>query len=191
MAVSPLAGDSWDLRVILRTMIPLLAVLSLVGLGAGSILETFAEEFIANPALIIMLPVVIAMGGNLGAIMASRLSTGLHVGQMTARLHDRYVLSHSVAVIALAATISFAMGVLAHLIGNVFGPGLITMARTLLVAVTTGLLLSLVVIVVAVSTTIISYRNGFDPDDTAIPVVTTSCDILGIIILTGTALVFL
>lgn len=172
-------------------MIPLLALMALIGLGAGSILETYAEQFIENPALIIMIPVVIDMGGNLGAILASRLSTGLHVGQMAPRFRDRYAAAHSIAVIALALTISAAMGVLAHLIGNVFGAGTLTLGRTLLVAITAGGLLSFVVIAVGIGATILSYRQGYDPDDTAIPVVTTACDILGIIILTGTALLLL
>lgn len=177
--------ESWGLNDILKTMVPLLTVMALVGIAAGSVLETFAEDFITNPALVVMIPVVIGMGGNLGSILASSISTGLHTGRTEPTFTDKYVISHSIAVIALATTISAATGILAHLIGNTLGGGTLALTKTLQIAMASGLTLSLFVIIFGVGATILPYRHGINPDDTALPVVTTACDILGVLILTG------
>jgi cation transporter-like permease len=42
-------------------------------------------------------------------------------------------------------------------------------------------LLTAIVIVISVFVARFSFENGFDPDNTVIPVVTTLCDVLGIL----------
>jgi mgtE-like transporter len=47
----------------------------------------------------------------------------------------------------------------------------------------TGLLLIAIVIGISVFVARFSFEHGFDPDNTVIPVVTTICDLLGIVCL--------
>ena len=47
----------------------------------------------------------------------------------------------------------------------------------------TGFILTVIVIAVAVLAARYSFIKGYDPDNTVTPIVTTICDILGIIIL--------
>jgi mgtE-like transporter len=51
------------------------------------------------------------------------------------------------------------------------------------IMISTGLLLISIVIVVTVLVAKFSYEKGFDPDNVVTPVVTTLCDVLGILIL--------
>lgn len=46
-------------------------------------------------------------------------------------------------------------------------------------------LLTVFVVVVSLVAVSTSYRLGYNPDDTTIPVVTTVCDVVGVLILFG------
>lgn len=58
----------------------------------------------------------------------------------------------------------------------------LALGRVLLIALVSGLLLA-VLVVASVAAVELSYRTGLNPDDTTIPVVTTVCDIVGVLIL--------
>lgn len=166
-------------------MLPLLFVLSLLEIGGGLFLEQFKASLLNNSALLIILPVMIGMGGNLGSIVAARISTKLHLGTMEVSLRDKTVMSNGVSAVALAGTLSVVVSMTAHLIGNVYGDGGMTFLSLLSVTMASGITLAVLVVFVATSVTIFSYRHGVDPDDTAIPVVTNICDIMGVLILIG------
>ena len=73
----------WTVREILADMLPVLVVLTLVELGSGLVLDTLQETLLQYPSLLVLVPVTIGMAGNLGAIMASRLSTATHLGLLS------------------------------------------------------------------------------------------------------------
>jgi len=54
------------------------------------------------------------------------------------------------------------------------------------VANLSGLVLALLAVAVALAATYAAYRFGLDPDDVVIPVVTNTCDVLGVVVLFGT-----
>jgi len=66
---------TWRTRTIVATMFPLLVVLSVLEMGSGFVLESLEATYLDNPTLLVLVPVMIGMGGNLGAIFSARLST--------------------------------------------------------------------------------------------------------------------
>ncbi|PSQ48645.1 ABC transporter permease, partial [Halobacteriales archaeon SW_6_65_15] len=56
-------------------------------------------------------------------------------------------------------------------------------ARVVTVAVTSGLVLSVLAVVVTAVATYAAYRYELDPDDVVIPAVTNVCDVLGVVVL--------
>ncbi|MFP4589864.1 MAG: magnesium transporter [Halobacteriales archaeon] len=184
-------GSTWSTRSIVRTMFPILVGLSVLEMGSGLVLETLEETYLGNPTLLVMVPVMIAMGGNLGAIMSSRLSTRLHLGLLSFRPDDRGLLVDVLAIIALAATVFALLGVATYAIGLAAYPGHPGLAELLVVSLVTGMSLAVLAVSLAIAATWISYRMGLDPDDTTIPVVTNTCDILGVVLLSVVATVVL
>jgi mgtE-like transporter len=186
-------GD-WSVRSIVLTMMPVLVVLSMLEMGSGYVLHELERTFLDRPTLLVLVPVMIAMGGNLGAILSSRLSTRLHLGTLDFSPRDPTILTNVVAVLALAATVFAALGVSAYLLTLVplveIGGGM-TLRETVTVSFVSGMALAVVAVVLSVSATYVSYRLGLDPDDTTIPVVTNLCDILGVLILAAVSLVVL
>ena len=53
------------------------------------------------------------------------------------------------------------------------------------VAITSGLVLAVLAVVVTFVATYAAYRFELDPDDVVIPVVTNVCDVLGVLVLFG------
>lgn len=178
---SPLEDD-WQIRPMVLTMVPLLAALSILQMVSGSVLETFEEVLLTNPALLILVPVQIGTAGNLGSIMCSRLSTQLHLGTFEFTLDNPEIRSNSGAVIGLGLTVFTLVGVAAWAIGRALG-GTLGFVDVLTISLVSGTLLAAFVVIVSLLAVSTSYRLGYNPDDTTIPVVTNVCDITGVLIL--------
>lgn len=183
--------NTWTVRSIVGTMIPILIILSILEMGSGLVLEHLEETYLGNPTLLVLVPVMIDMGGNLGAILSSRLSTRLHLGTLNFSLRDDVVQTNVVAIFALAATIFVIMGFAAWGIGELVIGGELSLGTLMTISVVSGMLLAVVAVFLSLTMTFASYRLGLDPDDTTIPIVTNVCDILGVIILSVVAIAVL
>ncbi|WP_222920268.1 magnesium transporter [Natrinema sp. SYSU A 869] len=176
-----LLGD-WAVRHIVTTLVPLLAVLSVLQMISGTVLESFEEQLLTNPSLLVLVPVMIGTAGNLGSIMCARLSTQLHLGTLEFSPSNPNVRANVGAVMGLAATVFVLLGVASWAIGRALG-GTLGLGRLMVITVVSGMLLAVWVVVVSSVAVYASYRLGYDPDDTTIPVVTNICDITGVLIL--------
>jgi len=171
-------------------MFPLLVVLSVVVLWAGLTLEE-AEEMLTEFALLsVMVPTMVDMGGNLGAMLSSRLSTRFHLGTTSLDPRDPVLWANVAAVLALAATIFTALAVSAFLLGQLIGATL-GLGQLLVITLVSGLSVAVIAVVCSFATTYVSYRLGIDPDDTTIPIVTNVVDVFGMVIFLSTAAVVL
>ncbi|AGB33375.1 MgtE integral membrane region [Natrinema pellirubrum DSM 15624] len=182
--------NTWSIRSIVATMFPILIALSILEMGSGYVLEELEETYLANPTLLVLVPVMIGMGGNLGAILSSRLSTRLHLGLLEFDPRDEVLWTNVVAIFGLAATIFTALGIVAWLVGQFIAEPM-ALVDLMLISVVSGMVLAGLAIVLSVLATYVSYKQGLDPDDTTIPIVTNVCDILGVIVLSGVAIVVL
>ncbi len=174
--------DDWSIRTMVLTMVPLLAGLSILQMISGSVLESFEDVLLDNPSLLVILPVQIGAAGNLGSIMCSRLSTQLHLGTFEFRRDNPDVRANGGAVLALGATVFTLVGIAAWAIGRVLG-GTLSFAEVLTISLASGMALSVFVVVFSLVSVYASYRLGYNPDDTTIPIVTNICDITGVLIL--------
>ena len=182
--------DQWEIKPMVMTMVPLLAALSILQMVSGSVLETFEEVLLTNPALLILVPVQIGTAGNLGSIMCSRLSTQLHLGTFEFTADDPEIRANSGAILGLGVTVFSIVGVAAWAIGRALG-GTLGLVEVVTISLVSGVLLAVFVVVVSVVAVSTSYRWGYNPDDTTIPVVTNVCDITGVLILFGVITVVL
>ncbi len=182
--------DDWEIKPMVLTMVPLLAALSVLQMVSGSVLETFEEVLLTNPALLILVPVQIGTAGNLGSIMCSRLSTQLHLGTFEFTADNPEIRANSGAVLGLGLTVFSLVGVAAWGIGRALG-GTLGLVEVMTISLVSGTLLAVFVVVVSLLAVSASYRLGYNPDDTTIPVVTNVCDITGVLILFGVITVVL
>ncbi|WP_394740607.1 magnesium transporter [Natronococcus roseus] len=175
---------SWEVRSIVGNMFPLLIVLCVIVLWAGITLEEAEEMLEQYGILAIMVPTMVDMGGNLGAILSSRLSTRLHLGTTEFDPRDRELWANVGAVLALAATIFTALAFGAYLLGGLIGSTL-PLTTLLTISLVSGMSVAVIAVLFSFATTYASYRLGVDPDDTTIPVVTNVVDVFGMVIFIG------
>ena len=175
---------TWNARTIIRNMFPLLIVLCSIVLIAGITLEG-AEDMLREYAILaVMVPVMVDMGGNLGAILSSRMTSRFHLGTTTLDPRDRILWANVAAILALGVTIFAGLGASAWAIGRMIG-STIPLGDLLLIAMTSGMAVAVIAVVFSLGTTYVSYRLGIDPDDTTIPIVTNVVDVLGMVIFIG------
>ena len=181
---------TWEWKAIVSNMFPLLIVLSIIVLFAGITLEDAEEMLERYGILAVMVPTMVDMGGNLGAILSSRLSTRLHLGTTEFDPRDRELWANVIAILALAATIFTALAVGAFLLGAVLGIGL-PLSTLLVISLVSGMSVAVIAIVFSFAATVASYRLGIDPDDTTIPIVTNVVDVFGMVIFIGVSALIL
>ncbi|MCU4741028.1 magnesium transporter [Natronoglomus mannanivorans] len=182
--------DEWAISNIVTTLVPLLVALSALQMGSGTVLESFEDQLLENPSLLVLVPVMIGTAGNLGSIMCARMSTQLHLGTLEFSPANPNVRANVGAVYGLAATVFVLLGFASWGIGRALG-GTLGLVPLLIITIVSGMLLATWVVIVSSVSVYASYRLGYDPDDTTIPVVTNVCDITGVLILFGVVWVVL
>ncbi|WP_340098004.1 magnesium transporter [Salinibaculum salinum] len=173
----------WTVRAITRAMLPVLLVLTLVEIGSGLVLGSFEEELLRSPSLLVLVPVTIGTAGNLGSILAARLSTAFHLGTLSFDPTDDTLAGNAVATVLLAATMFPLIGFGAWGLAELTAGARLAPLTVITVAVMSGLVLSVLAVTVTVIATYAAYRFELDPDDVVIPAVTNVCDVLGVVVL--------
>ncbi|ELY56665.1 magnesium transporter [Natronolimnohabitans innermongolicus] len=185
--VVPAGGSlgTWEWKRIVTNMFPLLIVLSIIVLWAGITLEN-AEEMIEEISILaVMVPTMVDMGGNLGAILSSRLSSRFHLGTTELDPRDRVLWANVAAILALAVTIFTALAIGAAALDAVLYGGAVGFGQLLFISLVSGMSVAVIAIVFSFAATYGSYRLGIDPDDTTIPIVTNVVDVFGMVIFIG------
>lgn len=184
--------ENWKRRTIIKETFPLLTALAAVGVISGLILEAYKKTLIQYPQLLLLIPVMIGMGGNLGAILASRTSTALHLGIIELTPKNKALRNNIIAIIILATIIFTLTGILTHPISQILNIGnQLSITQITLISLTSGIMISLITIAITIISTYLSYTHGLDPDNTVLPIVTSLSDIAGILIFYLTALYFI
>ena len=179
----------WTIRAISRAMLPVLLVLTLVEIGSGLVLSSFEAELLRSPSLLVLVPVTIGTAGNLGSILAARLSTAFHLGTLSFDPGDDTLVGNAAATVAHAGTVFPLIGLGARLLADLTAGASLSPLTVVTVAVTSGLVLAVLAVVVTFVATYAAYRFELDPDDVVIPVVTNVCDVLGVLVLFGVVVV--
>jgi len=175
----------WRVRAITRATLPILLALTVVEIGSGLVLGSFEATLLAYPSLLTLVPVTIGTAGNLGSVLAARLSTAFHLGTLSFDPADDQLAGNAVATVALALTIFPAVGAGAWTLSLALGAAKLPLLTVVAVALASGAALAVVAVAVTLVATYAAYRYELDPDDVVIPVVTNVCDVLGVLVLFG------
>lgn len=173
-----------ELRRIVRESVPVLTAAAALSAMAGITLEKSFGDLDAFPALLVLAPAFVSSAGALGGVLSSRLSSKLLLGLVEPEtMPGRSARADIVFVFLLAIPIYLLNGAGAHVVAEVLGqrsPGLGSMV---LLAVLGGAVVMAFVVLVAYEGTIVAFRTGLDPDTYGIPVVSSSVDFVGALVL--------
>jgi mgtE-like transporter len=173
---------------ILKESIPILSVCIIGGLFAGLILHNLEKEFSAIPGLLILLPGILALRGNISSALGSRLSSALHLGTVEAGF-DRKLFRNPIIVqniwasLALNLLMSFVLGIAAYYISILFGIQNVSIIMLTTISVIVGLLSGIVLTLLTILLAMYSTLHGYDPDNVLTPAVATIGDALTVMFL--------
>ena len=178
-------------REVTRLSWPILLAALALQVGAGLVLEQRLDGLAVVPALLVLQPAFVSSAGALGGILSSRLSTKLHLGLLRPTTMPALQSRREAALLlGLAVAVYLFDGAGAHTAARLMGlhsPGLLSLTVLSLVA---GMLSVLFVITVAYYGTIVAYRFRLDPDIYGVPVVSSSVDLVGSVLLVLLAAIF-
>ena len=191
VTVRGLLTDLTTTRRIIRESLLLLSIAGAVDVFAGLVVETRLEDFVAFPALLVLIPPFLADAGALGGILTSRLASKLHLGAMSPRGRPEGVAVLDSSIVLLFAVLIFVLvGITTDVAATLFdlaSPGAI---RVIGISLFGGLIATLLATVVAYYAAIATYRLGLDPDSHGIPLITSSMDFVGVVALIIAILAF-
>ncbi len=168
------------LRRIVRESLPVLLVAGAIDVVAGLTIEKRLEHFLTLPALLVLVPPFLEDAGALGGILASRVSSKLHLGLIEPTAFPSRVARGEFLLVAMFGAPMFAVvGVSSHVAATIVGlpgPGLVAMVQVSMLAGAMALVFALAI---AYYGAIAAYRLGLDPDNHGIPMVTSSMDLVG------------
>lgn len=173
-----------ELRRIVRESIPVLSIAALLSAMAGIALEKSFDDFSAFPALLVLQPAFVSSAGALGGLLSGRLSTKLFLGLLDPdRVPGRSARADIGFAYLLYLPVYAFNGIGAHYVARALGqasPGLVEMTA---LAILGGAVAMLFVVGVAYYGTVVAFRTGVDPDTYGIPVVSSSVDFVGALVL--------
>ncbi|MFQ5970497.1 MAG: magnesium transporter [Nitrososphaerales archaeon] len=173
----------WSLGRMLKTTMPILIGMAGLGIVAGMILESFEAQLFAFPAILVLVPALIGIGGNVGTIFGSRLATAIHLGILEFKFTNRIFRNNITAITIASLVIFLALGFASYIIASLVGIAALPLVSVVVLSLSSGLILIAALIPTAIIVAYISYRKGLDPDDTIIPTVTPIGDIIGVLAL--------
>jgi len=157
-----------------RVTLPSLFTSQIFGLFGGTFLGKYFDVIRKQfPGLLVVLPGIMGLRGNVFGSMASRFSTMLYLGDLEPSLRDKKVLKEIVLRMLISLIPIFllwAIGIATGIKKNALDVLLIVVTSTILVSFILGYFTSFV--------TIFSFRRGTDPDSVAAPLVASMGDFL-------------
>ncbi|MGB7054277.1 MAG: magnesium transporter [bacterium] len=164
---------------ILLQATPVVILTSLGELFAGSILGKMHQRLDLIPGLIILVPAIMGLRGNIGAALGSRISTSLHLGLVGKRFSlNRFNLSNIGAAFSLSLAVSIIIGLCARLACQIFGLPSIPLVNLLLIAILASAMASLVLIPFTVTLTYFAFNRRLDPDNIVAPIIGMVGDVI-------------
>ena len=151
--------------MIIKQSTPVLLVCSVLGVSAGGILNSSLETLLTNPTLLTLVPLFSGESGGLVSILSARLSSGIHSGLIEPLKRPEGESVHNFAIILLALIMYPFIGILAEsssVFLNIVGIGF---DKIILISSIAGFILIPIMLILVYYISIVSYDNGYDPDN--------------------------
>ncbi len=159
-----------------------LVISALTSVVAGITLATTTSTLEELPGLLLLIPAVLAVKGNVFGALGSRLGTSIHAGtfQLSTSLNTT-VGQNTAAALLLSLAISFVIAILAKGVAIVFSVSpTMSVADFIVVSVVGGMLASVFMLVITLLLANVSGRYGWDLDNVVAPLVTAASDVMSL-----------
>lgn len=164
---------------IFKESIIIVVLSSLIGLISGTLLSSNEEILYAIPILLLILPALNSLIGDISTVLVSRLTTHLYIGTLPPKIERSERLK--VDFYGLLATLLLslvALVALSYLVGAVSGIEIVNPFQMILIIILTVLILFSMMFILLFISAIFLFKKGMDPNNFLIPFVTSLADFL-------------
>jgi len=174
----------YNVRRIVRESIFVILICIVLDLQAGVLLDLNLSSFLQWTALLLLIPSYLAMGGNIGTILGSRLTSALYLGTIEPKFTKwtKTAKENLAASLLLGLCSFFFVGMVTFVASVLLGLSFPDVGRLLLLTVVSGFLLIACLSLLTFFTAILAFRRGLDPDNIVAPIIATSGDLIGAVI---------
>jgi mgtE-like transporter len=166
---------------ILIQSLPILLITSTGEVVAGSVLGKMSATMALIPGLIVLIPAVMDLRGNIGTALGSRISTMLHLGVLGRKFSINRIIGHNVAVsFSLTGCVALGLGIIAHFVSLMFGLPSIGPIHLLLIALLAALLAQIFLQPFTLFLTYFSFNKNLDPDNVVAPLLGMLGDVVSV-----------
>ncbi len=164
-----------NLKTAIRLILPVFYLCIFFDLFAGLFLGTNFEKIMERyPYILIILPGLMGLRGNVFGALCSRLSTAFYLGSSLPSFRDNYVYKNFFFSIWASTVPIFLLMLIGLLKIRDFEGFLSSLQISIASSVLVGLLLSLVSILIVIT----SFKRSIDPDSISGPLITSIADIV-------------
>jgi len=162
-----------------KQSLPLLLLCGIGGMFTGNILIFMSYLFETIPGLIIIVPGVIALRGNISTAFGSRLGSAYHLGVISREnMWNDELKQNIIGSIVLSILVSAILGLIAYItsiyIFKVYPSPIILIGSVLLAGIISGFILTFL----TVGIIYLVFKRGYDPDNITGPALSTVGDII-------------
>jgi mgtE-like transporter len=177
-------------KEMVKQSLPLILLCGLGAIFAGSTLNLMKNLFLEIPGLIVVIPAIIAMRGNISTALGSRLGSAYHLGLINAdNLWNDNLKQNVFGSIVLSFIVSILIGILAYISSLLMGvtPSFVKLFSIVLLA---GIFSAIILTLLTILIIYLVFKRGYDPDNITGPALATFGDIITMICIFVSALLF-
>jgi mgtE-like transporter len=174
-------------KEMVKQSLPLIIFCGMGAIVAGSTLGVMIDIIREIPGLIVVIPAIIAMRGNISTAFGSRLGSAYHLGVINADdLWNDELIQNILGSLILSFLVSFIIGILAYatsILMNVFPDPFKLISIVLIAGIISGIILTFLTIIIIY----LVFKRGYDPDNITGPALATFGDMITMVCIFGSA----
>ena len=176
-------------KEMLKQSLPLLIVCGIGGIVAGRTLGEMIYLLKSIPGLIIIVPAIIALRGNISTTFGSRLGSAYHLGVIDAEnMWNEDLKQNIIGSLILSFLISIIIGILSYLVTIIFFNFTPNPIKIILIVLIAGILSGIILTLLTIVIIFIVFKRGYDPDNITGPALATFGDIITMFCIFGSAI---
>ena len=179
-------------REIVKQSLPLIVMCGLGAIVAGSTLGLMTGLFESIPGLIVVIPAIIAMRGNISTALGSRIGSAYHLGVIDAdNLWNDELKQNIIGSFVLSFLVSIIIGILAFITTILFFKFSIDVkilaVKLVSIVIIAGVISGLILTLLTIGIIYLVFKRGYDPDNITGPALATFGDMITMVCIFGSA----
>ncbi len=174
-------------KEMVKQSLPLIIFCGLGAIVAGSTLGVMTDLLKEIPGLIVIIPAIIALRGNISTAFGSRLGSAYHLGVIDAdNLWNEELKQNIIGSLILSFLVSIIIGILAYVTSILIKvyPNPVKLISIVLIA---GIISGIILTLLTISIIYLVFKRGYDPDNITGPALATFGDIITMLCIFGSA----